>query len=269
MSSPRRSRWPLIIIGASAGTATWSGWVGLGSLTGFGLVHPLPGIWDGLVINTAITLPVGVEAYAVYALAVATSGRTLSSGARRYTWASAAAALLLGMAGQVAYHLLTAAGVTAAPWWVVTAVSCLPVAVLGAASVLWHVAGVADRAVAAVTLPVPIPEDQPMSSETPEPVSREAASGLPESRIAASAVEPPRLTKQRARRPRRTPPRRERADAATLAAMVDQTRTLRPDAGEPTVRRRLAEANLAASGARVRAAIAAARAADVQGPATP
>ena len=48
--------------------AVWSGWVGLGALYGFGIVHPLPGIVDGFQLNTAITLPVGVEAYGAYAL---------------------------------------------------------------------------------------------------------------------------------------------------------------------------------------------------------
>ncbi|WP_088284603.1 hypothetical protein [Kineosporia sp. A_224] len=138
-----RRRWPLLLIGASAGTATWSGWVGLGELTGFGVVHPLPGIWDGLTVNTAITLPVGVEAYAVYALAVATDPRPLTPLARRWAWASAAGALLLGMGGQIAYHLLEARDVTAAPWWVVALVSSLPVLVLGAASLLWHLAAMA------------------------------------------------------------------------------------------------------------------------------
>ena len=135
-----RRRWPLLLIGASAGTATWSGWVGLGELTGFGVVHPLPGIWDDLTLNTAITLPVGVEAYAVYALAVATDPRPLTRLARRWAWASAGGALLLGMGGQIAYHLLAARDVTTAPAWVVALVSSLPVLVLGAASLLWHLA---------------------------------------------------------------------------------------------------------------------------------
>jgi hypothetical protein len=46
----------------------WSGWVGIAQKTGFGLVPPLPGIWPSLHLDTAITLPVGVEAYAAYAL---------------------------------------------------------------------------------------------------------------------------------------------------------------------------------------------------------
>ncbi len=136
--SGHRRRWPLLLIGAAAGTATWSGWVGLGQLTGFGVVHPLPGIWDGATLNTAITLPIGVEAYAVYALSVATDTRPLTTVGRRYAWASAGAALMLGMAGQIAYHLMDAKAVGAAPWWIVAMVSCLPVLVLGAASLLWH-----------------------------------------------------------------------------------------------------------------------------------
>jgi len=119
----------------------WSGWVGLGQLVGFGIVHPLPGIWDTAQINTAITLPVGVEAYAMYALSVATGSTPITRTARRFAWTSSVAALLLGMVGQVAYHLMNANHVTAAPWPIVAGVSCLPVLVLGVASVLWHLAG--------------------------------------------------------------------------------------------------------------------------------
>ena len=60
--------WPLLILALPAAVAVWSGWVGIGQLTGFGEVHPLPGLWDSLHLNTAVTLPVGVEAYAAYAL---------------------------------------------------------------------------------------------------------------------------------------------------------------------------------------------------------
>lgn len=136
-----RRRWPLLVIGASAGTAVWAGWVGLGELVGFGEVHPLPGIWDQATLNTAITLPIGVEAYAVYALSVATTTAPITRAARRFAWISSVAALALGMVGQVAFHLMAADGLTAAPWPIVAAVSCLPVLVLGVASVLWHLAG--------------------------------------------------------------------------------------------------------------------------------
>jgi hypothetical protein len=42
------------------------------------------------------------------------------------------------MAGQVAYHLLTQAGATRAPWEITTAVACLPVLIFGMAAALTH-----------------------------------------------------------------------------------------------------------------------------------
>ena len=56
--------WPLLVLAAPAAAEVWSGWVGIAQKTGFGLVSPLPGIWPALHLDTAITLPVGVEAYA-------------------------------------------------------------------------------------------------------------------------------------------------------------------------------------------------------------
>src|SRR6185437_1472245 len=60
--------WPLLVLAAPAAAEVWSGWVGIARLTGFGMVAPLPGIWPSLHLDTSITLPVGVEAYAAYAL---------------------------------------------------------------------------------------------------------------------------------------------------------------------------------------------------------
>jgi hypothetical protein len=60
--------WPLLVLAAPAAAEVWSGWVGIAQKTGFGLVFPLPGIWPSLHLDTSITLPVGVEAYAAYAL---------------------------------------------------------------------------------------------------------------------------------------------------------------------------------------------------------
>src|SRR5205814_9604066 len=60
--------WPLLVLAAPAAAEVWSGWTGIAQKTGFGLVSPLPGIWPSLHLDTAITLPVGVEAYAAYAL---------------------------------------------------------------------------------------------------------------------------------------------------------------------------------------------------------
>ena len=131
--------WPLLILAIPAAVAVWSGWVGIGQMTGFGQVHPLPGIWDSLHLNTAVTLPVGVEAYAAYALrAWLTTGTAISARTRRFARRSAIGSLTLGMAGQVAYHLLAQTHAHSAPWTVTTAVSCLPVLVLGMGTALAH-----------------------------------------------------------------------------------------------------------------------------------
>jgi hypothetical protein len=131
--------WPLLILALPAAVAVWSGWVGIGQLTGFGQVHPLPGIWDSLHLNTAVTLPVGVEAYAAYALrAWLAASTTVSARTRRFARRSAIGSLLLGMAGQITYHLLAQAHAARAPWGITTAVSCLPVLVLGMGAALAH-----------------------------------------------------------------------------------------------------------------------------------
>jgi len=128
---PVRS-WPLLILAAPAAVAVWSGWIGIGQLTGFGQIHPLPGIWNSFHIDTAVTLPIGLEAYAAFALrAWLTSSPVVSDRTRRFARSSAITALALGMAGQAAYHLLTQAGITRAPWEVTPLVSALPVLVLG------------------------------------------------------------------------------------------------------------------------------------------
>ena len=144
---PVRS-WPLLVLAAPAAVAVWSGWVGIGQMTGFGEIRPLPGIWNSLHMDTAVTLPVGVEAYAAFALRVwLTSNPMVSDQTRQFARWSAIAALVIGMAGQVAYHLLAQAGVARAPWQVTTVVACLPVLVLGMGSALAHLLrGDASRA---------------------------------------------------------------------------------------------------------------------------
>jgi hypothetical protein len=130
--------WPLGLLALPAFVAIWGGWVGLGRLTGFGPIQLFPGIWDGASINSAITLPIGVETYAAFALRVWLSGATRSGRAREFAKWSAFGSLGLGMAGQIAYHLMSAAGVTRAPWPITTVVSCLPVIVLGCGAALAH-----------------------------------------------------------------------------------------------------------------------------------
>ena len=147
-TATRAPRWVLItlaVIGMGAFVATWAGWVGLGGLTGFGKVHPLPGIWNDLEIDTAITLPLGIEAYAFLSLGAWLSGWAPNPASAKFAMWSGLFSIVLGMSAQVAYHLLVTSpghqegspgGV--APWGVVLAVSCIPNTVLAFGSILAH-----------------------------------------------------------------------------------------------------------------------------------
>jgi hypothetical protein len=142
--------WPLLVLAVPAAAEVWSGWVGIAQQTGFGTVHLLPGIWSSLHLDTAVTLPVGVECYAAYALrAWLATGHAISDRTRRFARRSAIFSFALGMAGQVAFHLMDQDHVTRAPWIVTTLVSCLPVLVLGMGTALAHMlredAAAADR----------------------------------------------------------------------------------------------------------------------------
>jgi hypothetical protein len=136
----RVPRWPILLIALGAFVSIWGGWVGLGELAGFGEVRLLPGIVDEFVINSAITLPLGVEAYAFYALWVwlAPAAAAVPARARRFACWSSIAALGLGLFGQATYHLLVTSNAERAPGPVVVFVSCLPVLVLGAGAALAH-----------------------------------------------------------------------------------------------------------------------------------
>jgi hypothetical protein len=80
-----------------------------------------------------------VEAYAAYALrAWLARDPAISAQTRRFAKWSAICSFALGMAGQVAYHLMAQAAMTRAPWAITTVVSCLPVLVLGMGTALAH-----------------------------------------------------------------------------------------------------------------------------------
>jgi hypothetical protein len=151
-------RWPLALIAAPAAVAIWSGWVGLGGMCGFGLVQPFPGIasWH---LDTAITLPVGVEAYGAYALGVWLRPAAIPARARAFAKRSAIGSLALGMSGQVIFHLLAAAHAHRAPWLVVVAVACMPVAVLGFGAGLTHLLRADESEQAPEAEPEALPEE--------------------------------------------------------------------------------------------------------------
>lgn len=134
------SAWPLILLALPAFVAVWSGWVGIGELTGFGVVHPFPGLPAGLdkvSLNTAITLPIGFEAYATYAFRIWLSP-VVSLRTRQFAKRSVLASLGFGALGQITYHLMVARGITSAPWQITTLVACIPVAVCGIGFGLAH-----------------------------------------------------------------------------------------------------------------------------------
>ena len=177
--------WPLLVLAAPAAAEVWSGWVGIAQKTGFGLVSPLPGILPSLHLDTTITLPVGVEAYAAYALRAWLSGEhSISGRTGRFAKWSAICSFALGMAGQVAYHLLAQAAAARAPWPVTTIVSCLPVLVLAMGTALAHMLradadtpGQRDRRTSSIAVPSLVRRGPgrcgPGPGRTPGPLGRD------------------------------------------------------------------------------------------------
>jgi len=167
--------------------------VGIAARTGFGVISPLPGIWPSLHIDTTITLPVGVEAYAAYALRawLAPAG-AVSQRTRRFARQSAIFSFALGGAGQVAYHLLEQAGITRAPWAVTTIVSCLPVLVLAMGTTLAHML----HGDAMATAPGPgAPGDQ-HPDRSADQVRADQAPSAPDRADDMNGTGPPRRTRR-------------------------------------------------------------------------
>ena len=130
----------------------------------------------------------GVEAYGAYALrAWLTPGA--SESARRFARWSAIGSLALGMLGQVAYHVLSAAHATRAPWPVVVLVSCLPVITLGFGGALTHLLRADDNVPDDVPIPAPEAVAEAVAADTPDAVPT-----VPE--IAAKTVTPGRARRR-------------------------------------------------------------------------
>ena len=226
----------------------WSGWVGIAQKTGFGLVSPLPGILPSLHLDTSITLPVGVEAYAAYALrAWLADGHSISDRTRRFAKWSAICSFALGMAGQVAYHLLAQAGAARAPWPVTMIVSCLPVLVLGMGTALAHMLradagpGHGTRGPAADRPPVRSYGDQAGTSPDQTASARTPAGTGPPARTAAVPRQDHRPV-PRTNAPGQTETSQARLIASRLAA-----------AGQPVSRRALRSRGIRGSNAALNA----------------
>jgi Homeodomain-like domain len=205
-------RW-LLLIAAPAAVAIWSGWVGLGEMAGFGVVQPLPGIADGIRLNTAITLPVGVEAYAAFALGTWLTG-TGDERARRFARRSALGALALGFAAQVIYHLLMAAHCTRAPWPIVVLVAGMPIVTLAFGTALVHL--LRSDETGPVAVPAEVPEVPVVAPALPAVVTAPAvtATGDTTEGATATATRP----RQAARQKTVSDSDRKRAKAARLVA---------------------------------------------------
>lgn len=135
----------LVLLALPAFVAVWGGWVGLGGLAGFGPVALLPGIADHFKINLAVTLPAGMELYAVIGLRVWLSEHTKSTRTRGFAMWSSIGALTVGCLGQIAYHILSRATQAGTPLFVTICVACLPVAILGVGAALFHLMGEDQR----------------------------------------------------------------------------------------------------------------------------
>ena len=195
------TRW-LYLIAAPAAVVIWSGWVGLGGLCGFGPVRLFPGI-SGFTLDTAIALPVGMEAYGAYALRWWLAPGDVPQRARVFARWSAIGALALGMLAQVAFHLLSADRATRAPSPVVVAVSCAPVITLGFAAALAHLLR------SEVSTSEAASEDHPVSEAASAPgnISEKYVSGTSQPAPGPAPVSAPAPVRERTRRaPRRTAP---------------------------------------------------------------
>jgi hypothetical protein len=133
----RKAIWPLYIISSGAVLAVWSGWVGLGTLCGFGEVQPLIGIWDGLKLNAAIALPLTMEAYGFYAMGYWFDPDEPKD-VRRYAQWTCIVAYAMGFLAQATYHVLVSWHRVHAPVPVVVLVAGVPVATICFAGGLLH-----------------------------------------------------------------------------------------------------------------------------------
>lgn len=231
--------WPLLVLAAPAAAEVWSGWVGIAQKTGFGLISPLPGIWPSLHLDTSITLPVGVEAYAAYALrAWLGNEHSVSPRTRRFAKWSAIFSFALGMAGQVAYHLLAQAGMSRAPWAITTIVSCLPVLVLAMGTTLAHM-------LHADTPATDTPDNRTGGPATPRSPRRDRSGPGPDQAGCGEALTgsgPPGGTSKSPHQGHSATVRTTRPDPRTAQQRVDHARLIGRGlsaAGKPVSRRAL------------------------------
>jgi hypothetical protein len=227
----RRKRWPLLLMGAGGSVTIWGGWAGLGRMTGFGKVYLLPGIWDSFHINTIITLPIGMEAYAAYGFGVWLD-RSAPKPARLFAMWSSLVSVILGMAGQAEYHHLVTTHQKVAPGLVVMAVSCLPVMAVMFGALLYHLQDEEEKAADSQAQSAP-PQTEPAPA-VPAPIRPAVESPTLESTAAIPTEPVPTLALPTpAPRPALEPPAVEPMDPVSPVAVTEPTPAPVPTVSPP------------------------------------
>jgi Protein of unknown function (DUF2637) len=163
----------MLAVAVAAAVLSFSALSGLAELAGVTAVLPLPA---GGRFRLAWLLPIAVDAYAVTAtrvwLRTAATART-----REYARRNGVGAIGLSVAGNAAYHALTAAGVVSltdvrAGWAVIVAVSAVPPVMLGLVGHLHAL--VSDDHRAAPAGPAAVPAAPPAADSAGSALARPA-----------------------------------------------------------------------------------------------
>jgi hypothetical protein len=180
--------------------------------------------------------PAGRRRGLAYALrAWLASEHTVSTRTRRFAKWSAIFSFALGMAGQIAYHLLAQAGAARAPWPITTIVSCLPVLVLAMGTTLAHMLH-ADATQSSSASQTGGPATPPSPGDRPGPCEDQAAGGK-----AVTGSGPPAGTSNPQDQDHGAPTRTTRPDPRA-AQRIDHARLIGrrlTAAGKPVSRRAL------------------------------
>jgi hypothetical protein len=149
------------------------------------------------------------------------------------------------MGGQVIYHLLTAWHVTAAPWPVVTLVSCLPVLTLGFGTALTHLLRTGHAPAPAADEPRPVLIEAAPAADEPDTAPAIRADSIPAIGDSAEADNAPAIEAAPAAdtnpdstpAPKRTTARTRRGPST--ADRVTRMRDKHPDETPAQIARRL------------------------------
>lgn len=120
-------------VGLGAAILSWAAWTGLAQRCGWTETLHLGSKDSGLTLRLAWLTAIIVDIYALRAFRVwQRSAPWVSDATRYYAKWSTFVAIGVGVAGNVAYHMMILNNVAQAPWWIVIPVSALAPMALGA-----------------------------------------------------------------------------------------------------------------------------------------